>query len=180
MKGKLYVITIFPIILFLLALFLWKVWGDRSADSEKSTNTHEVVPDERISRIHMEASGIALSIMLYNRAFGEFPKGNCSDIGGALVGENPLNIVFSTFSRVGDNGAFLDPYGIPYDISFTDHGYIRIRSAGKNKVEGDADDEVLEDNGIQSEEWWRLMESAIEGSEIEQGWKRAVERSQER
>ncbi len=174
MKRKIIMYTVVIGVVSLGGFFLWENYTNKRYPQRGFLSKNVIIPDESISCTFLEERNIAISIVLYKRAFDKFPEGDSSNIGKALTGENPLNIVLSRFRRIGNDGSFLDPQGIPYDISITDSGYIRIRSAGVNKIKGDADDEVLEDEGIQSEEWWSLMESAIVGSEIEQEWAKVI------
>jgi len=111
-------------------LFLgWREWREKMSHSE-----------EGMSATKLEAGGIAFAISEYYRLFGDYPSGSSVAIAKALAGENPKKIVLIKFPRLGRDGEMLDPWGIPYDIRFIEAGRLQVRSAGPNRIMGDADD----------------------------------------
>ena len=57
-------------------------------------------------------------------------------------GDNPEKLVFLRVptSSVSTNGEYLDDWAMPYEIRIIATNRVRIRSAGANRIFGDADD----------------------------------------
>ena len=107
------------------------------------------LPNESVSVTSVDAGNISVAISEFFRLFGAYPDGSNAAIAGALSGQNPKGIVLLSFKRIGKGGEMLDPWGHPYDIQITGNGRLQIRSAGSNRVMGDADD-ILMDHPLDS------------------------------
>jgi len=78
----------------------------------------------------------------YQKTYGEFPTGDNATILGTLRGSNPKKLIFLDLHprSIRADGAFVDPWKTPYEIKIISTNRLSIRSAGKNKRFGDADD----------------------------------------
>ena len=85
------------------------------------------------------------SLQFYQVEYGRYPSGDSSEISKALLGSNPKKIVFlNVYARsTNSTGQFVDPWGTPYEIAFGSNNHVTIRSAGQNKILGDADDVAM-------------------------------------
>jgi hypothetical protein len=85
------------------------------------------------------------AVKQFHQAFGVYPEGGNLEVAKALMGENPTKTVFLELpqKQVARSGELLDPYETPYQISVTAEGKLDIRSAGKDRLFWNADDEVL-------------------------------------
>ena len=89
--------------------------------------------DESTARIDAETQAILWALAQYKTDFGAFPSGDSSAICRVLTtGNNPKNIRYIKLDSVAPDGAFLDPWGTPYKIYFSDDWPL-LRSAGPNK-----------------------------------------------
>ncbi len=90
---------------------------------------------EGVSRISSETNAIGAALQQYKEKFGTYPTGTIADICKALSGKNKENVIFLDFPQkvIASNGSFLDPWGTPYEIYFSESGPL-IRSAGKDHV----------------------------------------------
>jgi len=94
----------------------------------------------RISR--MEIYSFAAAMESYKDAYGTYPTGDNSTVFGALRGNNPKKLIFLDVHprSISADGAFVDPWQTPYEIRVNSTNSVSVRSAGKNKHFGDADD----------------------------------------
>lgn len=78
----------------------------------------------------------------HKKEFGTYPTGDNSTIFRALRGTNPKKMMFLDVPprSISADGAFVDPWITPYEIKVISTNRLSIRSAGKNKRFGDADD----------------------------------------
>lgn len=92
----------------------------------------------------MDEKQLDLGIENYKQVFGSYPSGENSNIVSVLAGDNPQKTVFLNFRRTSEHpNEMLDPWGIPYQIKFFQQTNFVIRSAGKDKIFGDADDIIF-------------------------------------
>ena len=65
---------------------------------------------------------------------GSYPVGSNAQIAKALNGENTKNVIIMVGRKteLNEKGEFVDPWGTPLRIYFSDSGVL-IRSAGKNR-----------------------------------------------
>ena len=90
----------------------------------------------------MEITSFAASMESYKIEFGSYPTGDNRAILGVLQGNNPKKLIFLDVHprSISADGAFVDPWQTPYEITIRSTNSVSIRSAGKNKRFGDADD----------------------------------------
>ena len=90
----------------------------------------------------MEIRSFVTVMESYKDEFGTYPTGDNSTIFGALRGTNPKKMMFLDVPprSISADGAFVDPWETPYEIKVISTNRLSIRSAGKNKHFGDADD----------------------------------------
>ncbi len=98
----------------------------------------------KIPRARMDEKQLGLGIENYKQVFGNYPYGENSNIVRVLTGDNLQKTVFLNFKRSTQRpNEMVDPWETPYQINFFQQTNFIIRSAGKNKVFGDADDIVF-------------------------------------
>jgi hypothetical protein len=74
------------------------------------------------------------SLQKYKENVGSYPVGSNADIAKMLKGKNPKNVIILVGRKtdLNDKGEFVDPWGTPLRIYFSDSG-ILVRSAGPNR-----------------------------------------------
>jgi len=110
---------------------------------EEITELEPAVPKESVPISQREIDSVAFAMRLFFKEFGEYPSGTALQIARALEGENPKQLEFITFPRTDQNGAFLDPWKVPYSIEVTAAGELHMASSGPNQQFGDDDDSVV-------------------------------------
>ncbi len=128
----------FLIGLGLVAMMACSIWTDRA------WNTMRV--NAKTSQFNADVENLFLSLQKYKEQVGSYPTGGNLEVARALEGHNPKNVIVIVGAKtsVNDKGEFLDPWGTPLRIYFSDTG-ILIRSAGPNRrfddsTSADADD----------------------------------------
>jgi hypothetical protein len=106
----------------------------------------EVIPDERVPVIKLDAESIAFALSLYFKEFNKYPQSGNAEIARALTGDNPAKKVFIEFGKSNEKHEFLDPWRTPYEIRLSPSGNFLLRSAGSNGLLGDEDDKVYKSN----------------------------------
>jgi hypothetical protein len=93
----------------------------------------------------LQESDLKTAIENYQIAYTKFPTGNHSEIIKCLLGDNPQKVQFININShdLSTNGEYLDPWKIPYNISFSSTNSFVISSAGPDKKFGDADDIIF-------------------------------------
>jgi hypothetical protein len=95
-------------------------------------------------RTRLEIGDLNYSLNHYQSVYGVFPTGENSNIVSVLAGDNSQKVVFLNFRRTSEHpNEMVDPWGTPYQIDFFQQTNFVIRSAGKNRKFGDADDIVF-------------------------------------
>jgi hypothetical protein len=98
-------------------------------------------PPEREPRIVLDL------LILYRRAFGEFPAGETNvHFTNALRGANPerLPILPAGHPRLSAEGALCDAWGTPFFFHQISRSEVTVRSAGPDRVLFTADDALAE------------------------------------
>jgi hypothetical protein len=74
------------------------------------------------------------ALQKYKENVGSYPGGSNAEIGKALKGKNAKNIIIlvGRKTEMNEKGEFVDPWGTPLRIYFSDSG-ILVRSAGANR-----------------------------------------------
>jgi hypothetical protein len=81
-----------------------------------------------------DVDNLFTALQKYRERVGSFPPGGNIEVSKALQGGNPKNVIviIGAKTRTNDKGEFIDPWGTPLKIYFSDNG-ILIRSAGPNR-----------------------------------------------
>ena len=99
---------------------------------------------ERPPRTKLEIANLINSIDQYKSVYGVYPTGESSNIVRILAGDNPQKTVFLNFRRTSEHpNEMVDPWETPYQIEFFEQTNFVIRSAGKDKIFGNADDIIF-------------------------------------
>jgi len=95
-----------------------------------------------LPRVNREVYSIVIAARAYRNEYGSFPTGSTVQIAAALSGQNPRQIVFIELPRksIGPDGQFIDPWGVPYSVVYSSDSNVVVKSAGKDKIFGTADD----------------------------------------
>jgi hypothetical protein len=103
---------------------------------------HGIHEKAKIKISLVQEKQLALAMKSYREKFGTYPAGDPAAVLRALQGSNPEKIVFLSLSgnSLDSTGRLLDPWWTPYEIMVTGTNTVFIRSAGRNKRFGDADD----------------------------------------
>jgi hypothetical protein len=74
------------------------------------------------------------ALQKYKENVGSYPAGSNAEIGKALKGKNAKNVIIlvGRKTEMNEKGEFVDPWGTPLRIYFSDNG-ILVRSAGANR-----------------------------------------------
>jgi len=92
----------------------------------------------------MDEKQLDLGIENYKQTFGNYPSGENSNIVNVLSGKNSQKTVFLNFRRTSEHpNEMVDPWETPYQIEFSQQTNFIIRSAGKDKIFGNADDIIF-------------------------------------
>jgi hypothetical protein len=103
----------------------------------------------RIIIARLNETDIATALKAYSNTYGVLPVGDSKSVERILAGEdfhgqNPHNTPFLIFTQTVEHpDEMLDPWGTPYKIEFLPQTNFVIRSAGKDKIFGDADDIIF-------------------------------------
>jgi Type II secretion system (T2SS), protein G len=98
----------------------------------------------KIPRAQTDEEQLSIGIQSYGQVFGSYPTGENSNVVRMLIGDNPRKMVFLNFRRPAKHpNEMVDPWETPYQIEFSKQTNFIIRSAGKDKIFGDADDIVF-------------------------------------
>lgn len=93
-----------------------------------------VQANARMSKLNEDVENLFTALQQYKENVGTYPAGGNADIAKALQGKNPKNVIIlvGRKSPTNDKGEFVDPWGVPLRIYFSDNGVL-IRSAGANR-----------------------------------------------
>jgi hypothetical protein len=89
----------------------------------------------RTSKLNDDIENLFAALQQYKENLGGYPVGaGNSEIAKALRGKNPKNVIILVGKKneLNEKGEFIDPWGTPLRIYFSDNGVL-IRSAGPNK-----------------------------------------------
>ena len=86
------------------------------------------------ARFNDDIENLFASLQKYKERVGSYPVGSNAQIAKALNGENTKNVIIMVGRKteLNEKGEFVDPWGTPLRIYFSDSGVL-IRSAGKNR-----------------------------------------------
>lgn len=109
-----------------LAVIIVIVWASRA------WNTWQV--NARTARFNEDVENLFVGLQKYKEVVGAYPIGSNAEVVKALKGHNPKNaiIIVGRKNEMNEKGEFVDPWGTPLRIYFSDNGVL-IRSAGPNR-----------------------------------------------
>jgi len=87
----------------------------------------------RMARLDTDIQNLFDGLQQYKEHVGTYPTGSNAQLVKALRGQNPKNIIIlvSRKNELNAKGEFIDPWGTPFRIYFSDTSVL-IRSAGPN------------------------------------------------
>jgi hypothetical protein len=114
------------IVLGMIAMMAGSVWADRAWNNMRV--------NAKTSEFNASVENLFVALQKYKEQTGTFPTGGNLEVAKALQGRNSKNVIVIVGSKtsINDRGEFLDPWGTPLRIYFSDTG-ILIRSAGPNR-----------------------------------------------
>ncbi|HET7625130.1 MAG TPA: hypothetical protein VFM25_07685 [Verrucomicrobiae bacterium] len=88
----------------------------------------------RTASFNENVDNLFAALQKYKERVGSYPIGSNAEVAKALQGANPKNVIVivGRKNEVNDKGEFVDPWGTPLRIYFSDTGVL-IRSAGPNR-----------------------------------------------
>jgi len=102
------------------------VWADREWSTFQA--------NARTSKLNDAVDNLFSALQKYKERVGSYPVGGNAEVVKALQGGNGKNVIVivGPKTELNDKGEFVDPWGTPLRIYFSDNG-ILIRSAGPNR-----------------------------------------------
>lgn len=93
-----------------------------------------VQANARTASYNAEVNNLFNALQKYKERVGSYPVGGNVEVAKALNGANPRKVIVLVGPKiqVNDKGEFVDPWGTPLRIYFSDTGVL-IRSAGPNR-----------------------------------------------
>jgi type II secretory pathway pseudopilin PulG len=90
----------------------------------------------RTAQFNNDVEDLFTALQKFKERVGSYPTGGNLEVSKALQGANSKNVIVIVGSahknNVNDKGEFIDPWGTPLRIYFSDSGVL-IRSAGPNR-----------------------------------------------
>jgi len=88
----------------------------------------------RTEKFNADVDNLFAGLQQYKEHVGKYPVGSNAEIAKALLGQNPkkLIILVGRKNELNEKGEFVDPWGTPFRIYFSDVGVL-VRSAGPNR-----------------------------------------------
>jgi hypothetical protein len=88
----------------------------------------------KTAQFNDDVENLFTALQKYKERVGSYPMGGNLEVSKALQGGNSKNVIVivGRKSDVNDKGEFIDPWGTPLRIYFSDTGVL-IRSAGPNR-----------------------------------------------
>ena len=88
----------------------------------------------RTAKFNEDVENLFIALQKYKEVVGTYPIGGNAEVVKALKGNNPRNaiIIVGRKNELNEKGEFIDPWGTPLRIYFSDSGVL-IRSAGANR-----------------------------------------------
>jgi hypothetical protein len=110
-------------VLTLVVAFVWsgRYWNTIQANA-------------RNAKYNEDVENLFAALQKYKERVGSFPTGGNVEVGKALQGNNPKNVIVivGRKTQLNEKGEFVDPWGTPLKIYFSNDGVL-IRSAGPNR-----------------------------------------------
>jgi hypothetical protein len=110
----------------ILAIAVGVLWAARA------WNTLRV--NAKTAQFNEDVENLFTALQKYKERVGTYPIGGNAEVSKALQGNNSKNVIVivGRKTNVNDKGEFIDPWGTPLRIYFSDTGVL-IRSAGPNR-----------------------------------------------
>ena len=88
----------------------------------------------KTAQFNEDVENLFTALQKYKERVGSYPVGGNLEVSKALQGNNGKNVIVivGRKTNVNDKGEFVDPWGTPLRIYFSDTGVL-IRSAGPNR-----------------------------------------------
>jgi hypothetical protein len=88
----------------------------------------------RTAQFNEDVDSLFSALQKYKERVGSYPTGGNLEVSKALQGGNSKNVIviMGKKTNMNDKGEFIDPWGTPLRIYFSDTGVL-IRSAGPNR-----------------------------------------------
>ncbi len=88
----------------------------------------------RTAKFNDDIENLFSGLQKYKEHVGSYPVGSNAEVVKALLGKNPKNVIIlvSRKNELNPKGEFVDPWGTPLRIYFSDSGVL-VRSAGPNR-----------------------------------------------
>jgi hypothetical protein len=88
----------------------------------------------RTARFNEDVENLFNGLQKFKERVGSYPIGSNAEVAKALQGNNSKNVIVivGRNTEVNEKGEFVDPWGTPLRIYFSDNGVL-IRSAGPNR-----------------------------------------------
>jgi hypothetical protein len=88
----------------------------------------------RTAKFNEDIENLFAGLQKYKERVGNYPVGSNAQVAKALNGENNKNVIIMVGRKteLNEKGEFVDPWGTPLRIYFSDSGVL-IRSAGPNR-----------------------------------------------
>lgn len=114
------------IVIGVITIAVGMIWADRA------WNTLRV--NAKTARFNEDVDSLFFALQKYKERVGSYPVGGNLEVAKALMGNNNKNVIVIVGNRipVNEKGEFIDPWGTPLRIYFSDTGVL-IRSAGPNR-----------------------------------------------
>jgi len=110
-----------------LVALVYAVWHATSAWRTMQANA-------RTTKLNVDIENLFAGLQQYKEHVGSYPIGSNANVVKALKGQNPKSVIIlvGRKNELNDKGEFVDPWGTPLRIYFSDNGVL-VRSAGPNK-----------------------------------------------
>jgi hypothetical protein len=97
-------------------------------------------------RFNDDMENLFAGLQKYKEYVGSYPVGSNADVVKALKGANPKSVIIlvGRKNELNEKGEFMDPWGTPMRIYFSDIGVL-VRSAGPNKRFDDSNAQQADD-----------------------------------
>ena len=113
-------------IIGVLTLAAGSIWCARAWNTLKA--------NARTAKFNEDVENLFVGLQKYKEKVGVYPIGSNAEVVKALNGQNNKNVIIlvGRKTEVNEKGEYVDPWGTPLRIYFSDNGVL-VRSAGANR-----------------------------------------------
>jgi len=88
----------------------------------------------KTAKFNEDVENLFIGLQKFKEHVGAYPLGSNAEVAKALMGKNSKNVIIlvGRKNEVNEKGEFVDPWGTPLRIYFSDSGVL-VRSAGPNR-----------------------------------------------